>query len=119
MVPCSFDYKFYEGLDLLDLIEEGFYDDYDPYDCLEISQLYPHLGPQECLDSLVDLGAGDFDVVDSSKVNHGRNGIIDVDGEFQIGNIGEGMQSAGTGCNGCTGCNIKLDKSKIKEQMSA
>jgi hypothetical protein len=34
MVPCAYDYKYYEGLDLLDLIEEGFYDDFDPYDFL-------------------------------------------------------------------------------------
>ena len=42
---------------------------------------------------------------------------MDIDGEFTIGNIGEGMQNAGTGCNGCTGCNVKLDKSRIKNHM--
>ena len=55
-------------------------------------------------------------MVGSSKANHGKNGIIDVDGEFQIGNIGNGMSNAGTGCNGCTGCNVQLSKSKIYEQ---
>lgn len=64
------------------------------------------------------MGGGDFDVIASAKTNHGRNGIIDIDGEFTMGNIGEGMQSAGTGCNGCTGCNVKLEKSKIKEEMA-
>lgn len=53
--------------------------------------MFPALGAQECLDSLVDLGAGDFDVIGSSAASHGRNGIIDVDGEFLIGNIGDGM----------------------------
>lgn len=36
IVPCAFDYKYYDGSDLLDLIEDGFYDDYDPIDCLDI-----------------------------------------------------------------------------------
>jgi hypothetical protein len=36
MVPCAYDYKYYDGVDLFDLIEDGFYDDYDPYDNLEI-----------------------------------------------------------------------------------
>lgn len=35
-VPTPFDHKYYESVDLLDLIENGFYDDYDPYDCLVI-----------------------------------------------------------------------------------
>jgi hypothetical protein len=35
-VPCAFDYKYYDGSDLLDLIEDGFYDDYDPLDNLDI-----------------------------------------------------------------------------------
>ena len=49
-------------MDLLDLIEDGFYDDYDPYDNLEVQRTFPQLGSQECLDSLLDLGGGDFDV---------------------------------------------------------
>jgi hypothetical protein len=49
-------------MDLLDLIEEGFYDDYDPYDNLEVQRNFPQLGSQECLDALLDLGGGDFDV---------------------------------------------------------
>lgn len=36
MVPCAFDHVYYQGLDLLDLIENGFYDDYDPYDCFQV-----------------------------------------------------------------------------------
>lgn len=36
IVPCAFDYKYYEGVDLLDMIEEGFYDDYDPFDNLQV-----------------------------------------------------------------------------------
>lgn len=44
MVPCAYDYKYYDGTDLLDLIEDGFYDDYDAYDNLQIQQFYPVLG---------------------------------------------------------------------------
>jgi hypothetical protein len=38
LVPCAFDYKYYESTDLLDLIEDGFYDDYDAFDNLLIQQ---------------------------------------------------------------------------------
>jgi hypothetical protein len=38
IVPCAFDYKYYESVDLFDLIENGFYDDFDPYDNLEIQR---------------------------------------------------------------------------------
>ena len=42
------------------------------------------------MDSLVDLGGGDFDVDQSQGANHGNKGIIDVDGEFTVGNLGNG-----------------------------
>jgi hypothetical protein len=35
-VPTPYDYKFYDGNDLLDCIEDGFYDDFDPFDYFEI-----------------------------------------------------------------------------------
>lgn len=41
IVPSAFDYKYYFGLDLLDLIEDGFYDDYDPYQNLVIMKKFP------------------------------------------------------------------------------
>lgn len=65
VVPCAFDHVYYQGLDLLDLIENGFYDDYDPYDCFQVQNSFGFLGPQECLDSLLDMAAGDFDVDNS------------------------------------------------------
>ena len=43
--------------------------------------------------------------------------MIDVDGEFSIGNLGDGLWNSGTGCQGCSGDNIKLDKSKIKDTV--
>jgi hypothetical protein len=85
-------------VDLLDLIEDGFYDDYDPYDCFEVQRSFSNLGPQECLDSLLDLGGGDFDVDKSLAASHGKAGIIDIDGEFTIGNLGDGLWNSGTGC---------------------
>lgn len=117
IVPCAFDYKYYDGTDLLDLIEDGFYDDYEPYDNLQIQLSFPVLGGQECLDSLVDLGAGDFDVSVPTQNSIVKNGIIDIDGMYQVGMFGDGMSKAGTGCNGCTGCNVQLDKSKIRDHM--
>jgi hypothetical protein len=44
-VPSAYDYKYYEGVDLLDLIEDGFYDDYDPKDCYDVQKNNPLLGP--------------------------------------------------------------------------
>jgi hypothetical protein len=44
IVPCPYDTKYYDSLDLLDLIEDGFYDDYDPYDNLEVSRTAANLG---------------------------------------------------------------------------
>lgn len=118
MVPCPYDSKYYDAMDLLDLIEEGFYDDYDPYDNLEVQRNFPQLGSQECLDALLDLGGGDFDVEQSSPGNHGRKGIIDIDGEFtSVGNLGNGLWKVGSGCNGCTGCNVKIEKSRIKNKV--
>ena len=114
-MPCAFDYKYYDGLDLLDLIEDGFYDDYDPYDNLKIQKEFGILGYQECLDSLVDLGAGDFELV--APITPYTQGLIDIDGQYSIGNFGTGMQNAGTGCNGCSGCNVKMDKSKIRDTV--
>lgn len=71
------------------------------------------------LDSLTDLAAGDFDVQGSSPGNHGRNGIITVDGaDYLVGNLGDGMANAGTGCHGCKGCNVILEKSKIKSELA-
>lgn len=36
IVPTAFDPKFYERADILDAIEDGFYNDYNPIDTLEI-----------------------------------------------------------------------------------
>jgi hypothetical protein len=36
LVPCPYDTKYYDAMDIFDLIEDGFYDDYDPYDNLEV-----------------------------------------------------------------------------------
>lgn len=55
-------YKDDKSSNLLDKIEKGFYDDFDPYDMLEIKTKYPGLGPQEVLESLLDLSVGDYDV---------------------------------------------------------
>jgi hypothetical protein len=63
------------------------------------------------------MGAGDFDVDNSQILNHGKKGMIDVDGEFSIGNLGNGLWNSGTGCQGCSGDNVKLDKSKIKDTV--
>ena len=41
IVPTPFDYKYYYGNDLFDRIEEGYYDDYDPYDNYEILTKFP------------------------------------------------------------------------------
>jgi len=45
--------------------------------------------------------------------------MIDVDGadEFVVGNLGKGDINEGTGCGGCQGCNVKLEKSKILEEI--
>jgi hypothetical protein len=65
----------------------------------------------------VDLGAGDFDVtMRTNPPPLSRNGIIDVDGMYQVGIIQEAGAGA-VGCNGCTGCNVKLDKSNIRDHM--
>jgi len=54
----------------------------------------------------------------SSPKNHGRKGIIDVDGEFtSVGNLADGLWKVGSGCNGCTGCNVKIEKSRIKSKV--
>ena len=45
IVPTPYDFKYYHGLDLYDKIEEGFYDDYDPYDNIEITKSFPNMGP--------------------------------------------------------------------------
>lgn len=55
-------YKDDKSSNLLDKIEKGFYDDFDPYDMLEIKTKFPGLGPQEVLESLLDLSVGDYDV---------------------------------------------------------
>jgi len=34
--PSPFDFKFYQGADLLDNVEDGFYDDFDPVDSYEV-----------------------------------------------------------------------------------
>jgi hypothetical protein len=62
---------------------------------------------------LVDLGAGDFDIKGNLPSR-----AIDVDGEFTLGVLGDGMQNAGNGCNGCSGCNVNLNKSKIRDHMN-
>ncbi len=68
------------------------------------------------MDSLCDLGGGDFDF-DLSKSN---SKVIDIDGEFTgLSNLGDGNYNAGTGCNGCTGCNVKIEKSKIRETVKS
>ena len=82
IVPTPHDYKYYYGYDFYDKIEEGFYDDYDPYDNIEIANSFSKMGPQESLQCLLDHAGGDFDVVGSSSINHG---IIDIDGDFKIG----------------------------------
>jgi hypothetical protein len=40
IVPSAFDYRYYYGADLLDLIEDGFYDDYDPFENLMITKKF-------------------------------------------------------------------------------
>lgn len=87
IVPSAFDYKYYDSVDLLDIIENGFYDDFDPYDIHEVFTNQKQLGQRECLDLLLDHAGGDFDVVGKQHNNHG---IIDIDGDFFIGNIGDG-----------------------------
>ena len=79
IVPSAFDYKYYDSVDLLDIIENGFYDDFDPYDVYEVFTKYKHYGQRECLDCLLDHAGGDFDVVGKTTQAHG---IIDIDGEF-------------------------------------
>ena len=49
---------------MLDMIEDGFYDDFDPFDYFEIYKKYSSLGAQEILESLADLSVGNVDVKD-------------------------------------------------------
>jgi hypothetical protein len=34
-----------------------------------------------------------------------------------MGNLGNGLWKTGSGCNGCTGCNVKLERSRIKQKV--
>jgi hypothetical protein len=71
------------------------------------------------LDALLDLGGGDFDVDQSRPENHERKGIIDVDGEFTpVGNLGNDQWKVKSECNRCTGCNVKIKKSRIKYKVN-
>lgn len=40
-VPSPSDFSFYHQKDIMDLIEDGFYDDFDPYDYYEVLMQYP------------------------------------------------------------------------------
>jgi len=71
------------------------------------------------LDALLDLGGGDFDVDQSRPGNHERKGIIDFDGEFTpVGNLVNDQWNVKSECNRCTGCNVKINKTRIKSKVN-
>ena len=61
----------------------------------------------------MDHAGGDFDVVGSDANNHG---IIDIDGDYRIGQLGEGMEGS-KGCVGCDTKGIDLSKNKIRDKV--
>lgn len=84
-MPVCIDSDAYQSTHLLDVIEKGFYFDYDSYDGFEVKKLYPQFGAQEVTERLVDLGIGNFDVEGSYDENYQQ---LPLRLEIRIGNLG-------------------------------
>lgn len=88
-MPSPFEEKFYKGHDLLNMIEDGFYNDFDPKDYQIVKSTYKTLGDRECLESLSDYAGADFNVMEVKGEQKYMK--MEIEGNFKIASLDDGI----------------------------
>ncbi|CDW86345.1 UNKNOWN [Stylonychia lemnae] len=89
ILPHFSEQSYFDQPNLSQRILSGFYADHDYFDQLEVKQKHSNLGILECLDRLLDLGLGDFDVEGDNDDDYE---IAPLNGEMRVGKLGDGLQ---------------------------
>ncbi|CDW75117.1 UNKNOWN [Stylonychia lemnae] len=86
--PKIFETQQYQG-DLIVKLLKGLYRDYNLIDQMDVKLNQKTFGSQECLERLLDLAIGDYDIQGHELIDYK---IDDQGNQFQMGNLGDGLQ---------------------------